>query len=85
MGFLSASSSKGRYCYEQQLVLPQGPYPPIMANPRPGLRLSFELIVRGRDTPLTTTVSLRRRSSPASGAKPYLRELHCVRPSELHR
>lgn len=81
MGFLSAPSSQGRYCYEQQLVLPQRPYPPIVASPRPGLRLSFELIVRGRDTPLTTTVALRRRAGPAAGARPYLRELRCVRSS----
>jgi hypothetical protein len=81
MGFLTAPSSPGRYCYEQQLTLPQGPYPPIMGHPRPGLRLSVEVLIRRLAQPLTTTVTLRRRPSPRTGATPYLRELHCSRPS----
>jgi hypothetical protein len=81
MGFLKATSTPGRYCYEQQLTLPQGPYPPIMGHPRPGLRLSVDVLIRGVAQPLTTTVALRRRQSPTTGARPYLRELHCSRPS----
>jgi hypothetical protein len=83
MGFLKASSSPGRYCYEQQLTLPQGPYPPIMGQPRPGLRLSVEVLIRGLAQPLTTTVTLRRRFGRTIGAKPYLSELHCSRPSSI--
>jgi hypothetical protein len=81
MGFLTAPSSSGRYCYDQQLTLPQGPFPPIMGHPRPGLRLSVEVLIRDFAKPLTTTVTLRRRASATIGAKPYLRELHCSRPS----
>lgn len=81
MGFLTAPASEGRHCYEQQLVLPQGPHPPILARPRPGLRLSVEVLVRGLAKPLTATVTLRRRISRASGVKPYVRELGCVRSS----
>ena len=81
MGFLTAPASEGRHCYEQQLVLPQGPYPPVLARPRPGLRLPVEVLVRGLAKPLTATVTLRRRISPASGARPYVRELGCVRSS----
>lgn len=81
MGCLTAPSSSGRYCYEQQLTLPQGPYPPMMGHPRPGLRLSVAVLIRGLAQPLTTTVTLRRRLGPTIGTKPYLRELHCSRPS----
>jgi hypothetical protein len=81
MGFLTAPASDGRHCYEQQLVLPQGPHPPILARPRPGLRLSVEVLVRGLAKPLTATVTLRRRISAVGGAKPYVRELGCVRSS----
>jgi hypothetical protein len=81
MGFLTAPAGQGRHCYEQQLVLSQGPYPPTLARPRPGLRLSVEVLVRGLAKPLTATVTLRRRISPASGARPYVRELGCVRSS----
>ena len=77
MGFLTAPSRPGRHCYEQQLVLPQGPFPPVMGHPRPGLRLTVEVLVRGVAKPLTTTVTLRRRQSPTVGSRPYLRELHC--------
>jgi hypothetical protein len=79
MGFLTASSSPGRYCYEQQLTLPQNAYPPIMGQPRPGLRLSVEVLIRGVAQPFTTTATLRRRQSATSGARSYLRELHCSR------
>lgn len=77
MGFLTAPSRPGRYCYEQQLVLPQGPFPPVMGHPRPGLRLTVEVLIRGLAKPVTTTVTLRRRHSPTVGVGPYLRELHC--------
>lgn len=77
MGFLTVPSSGGRHCYEQQLVLPEGHFPSIMARPRPGLRLPVEVPVRGLAEPLETTVSLRRRIDRASGAEPYLRELMC--------
>jgi hypothetical protein len=77
MGFLSAPSRVGHHCYEQQLVLPQGPYPPKMGDPRPGRRLSVEVFIRGRSSPLRATVTLRRRAARTGAAKRYLRELHC--------
>lgn len=77
MGFLTARSNRGRYCYEQQLVLPLGPDPPAMGDPRPGRRLSVHVLIRGLDEPLRATVALRRRVRRVNSSEPYLRELRC--------
>lgn len=69
-GFSSGGGNRpGRYCYDQSTINLIAPPPGRLARPKAGRRVHIQVFIKGRCTPLSAVVKLRRGGSGVRPAK----------------